>query len=83
MRRQKITRVVDAMAGQNRMILWLECTHKVSLDARTVMADTELLRTLRGKPTHWDCPFCEDPPSEDVRATTKTATQLYKEAGEP
>lgn len=78
-RRVRVTRVVEAV-HQNRVIVWLECHHKLSFPdmaharAGAVMAGDEMLNR--------DCPFCPDPPPEVVRQE-KTAVQLWKEAGEP
>lgn len=83
MRRQDIVRVVDMLNGpQSRVVIWLRCNHKVSIDLLTIKTRPDLALELKSGRTHWDCPFCEDAPPEDVRVG-KSAAQLYKEAGEP
>lgn len=70
------------MDAQQRVILWLECHHKVSftkvqlqLKPREYLAEI----THSGK---FDCPFCPDPPPEVVRQE-KSSRELWKDAGEP
>ena len=83
MRRQGLVRVVDMLNGpQQRVVLWLACNHKVSIDHLTLLRRPDLQRELKSGRRDWDCPFCPDPPPEDPRQT-KSAAQLYKEAGEP
>lgn len=78
-----ITRVVDARAGQDRVMLHLECRHVVSLSTATLQQmSTELVAALGLRITPatmktWPCELCEDLPLD------KSATQLWKEAGEP
>lgn len=78
MRLQTCGRVVDARRRQGRIILWLACGHKISVD---VPAGADL-------PDNWKvggqvaCHFCPDP-TEEERRVEKSAAQLYKEAGEP
>lgn len=77
MRPQRITRIVNAAASQNRYIVWLECQHKVSLT----------LLQVKSMPNYkigdaMDCPFCPDPTLVEVRQET-SARALWKEAGEP
>lgn len=81
MRAQKLLRVVDAMATQNRVILWLACEHKVSVTAQAMMKEGWNVQRIKDQP--WAmCPFCPDPPPENPQAV-KTPQQLFKEAGEP
>ena len=82
MRTQKITRVVDALASQRRMIIWLECHHKISLTERELaklppnyLIDLQIFGQT-------ECPFCPDLPPVSEREQ-KSAAQLYREAGEP
>lgn len=75
MRERKVKRVVDARGGQGRVILWLECGHKMSIGFGNVEGDL---------PANWRvgenvvCSFCDDPPPP-----AKSAVQLWREAGEP
>lgn len=81
MRARKIIRVVDALAAQQRVILWLECEHKVTVNERELRAQGWNVQRIKEQP-HAMCPFCPDPPPEVTQAQ-KTPTQLWKEAGEP
>jgi len=82
-RRQDIIRVVDMLNGpQQRVVLWLRCHHKVSIDHLTLLTRPDLQRELKSGRKDWDCPFCPDPPAHEVQAA-KPASQLWKEAGEP
>lgn len=80
-RERKITRVVDALAGQDRIILWLDCPHKISV-GRAALEQLGHYEGLYQVGHTLLCPHCPDPPPEDVRRS-KTAQQLYREAGEP
>jgi hypothetical protein len=81
MRAQKLLRVVDALATQNRVILWLECDHKVTVTAQDLVREGWNVQRIKDQP--WAmCPFCPDPPPE-VKQAAKSANQLWKEAGEP
>lgn len=82
MQTQDIIRTVDALAGQQRVILWLRCGHKVSLGIREIHADPALVRKLKSGCTQWECHHCPDLPKPTEREQ-KTAQQLYREAGEP
>lgn len=85
MRNRAIVRVVDALASQQRIIVWLECKHTVTITTLQAhdMTAQEVAHMKPGNP--WPCPHCPDPPpptAEDLRRL-KTAQQLYREAGEP
>lgn len=82
MRIQPIVRVVDARAGQGRVIVHLKCRHTLSVTDVDLMALPRTIRALglNGAPRtldSWPCDLCEDVPAE------KSVTQLWKEAGEP
>jgi hypothetical protein len=81
MRAQKIVRVVDALAAQQRAILWMACGHKVTVTEMELRMQGWNIQRIKEQP-HAMCPFCPDPPPEDQQAA-KTPQQLYKEAGEP
>lgn len=76
MRHQAITRVVDARASQDRVILWLACKHTKSLSPH----EPELICGIDHLKVgdHVLCHHCPDPPPPE-----KTPHQLWKEAGEP
>lgn len=78
MRTQRIRYATDAMATQGRAILHLVCGHNVSVIVEKTPDDPDPLATLR----EWDCPRCSDPSPEEVRET-KSASQLWREDGEP
>ena len=82
MKDQGIVRVVDALASQQRIILWLSCKHTVTISmmAAHMMARHEVEAMRVGE--KWPCPHCADPTPEQIREA-KTPTQLWKEAGEP
>ena len=85
MRDQPITRVVDALASQQRIILWLGCKHTVTISTLAAhdMTTQEIAQMQVGNA--WPCPHCPDPPPptpEDLRRA-RTARQLWMEAGEP
>lgn len=82
MRMQKIMRVVDAMASQRRMIIWLECHHKISLTQHQLASLPPGYLEKQVQTGQVECPFCEDLPQATAREQ-KSAAQLYKEAGEP
>lgn len=84
MRERAVTRVVDALQSQDRYIIWLECHHRVSLSLRQLQANPTIMAQLHEaeKSKRWLCPFCAPPDPEEVRQE-KSATQLWKEAGEP
>jgi len=69
MRAREIVRVVDALAAQHRIILWLSCKHTVTIGLRDAheMTTTEVAAMRVGG--SWDCPFCADapPPEPTVR----------------
>lgn len=77
-RMRAITKLVDAMAAQQRVILWLECGHKTSLSAAALIAsgpgEMEFIKAAQV----WRCEFCEDPPPE-----APSAQRLYRQAYEP
>jgi len=82
MRLQKVTKFVDATASQQRVVLWLECHHKVSITLLQIHAGgTGYMRDLSAA-TQYECPFCPDEPKPLTR-DQKSAAQLYREAGEP
>lgn len=81
MRAQKIVRVIDARASQDRVILWLACEHKVNITAIDMAKNGWNVDRIKDHPEAM-CPFCPDPPPEDPQAV-KTPQQLWKEAGEP
>jgi hypothetical protein len=60
-RLQNIVRRVDALGGQQRYILWLECGHKASLSAMTFAACPSMIQQVQTA-AQWLCPFCPDPP---------------------
>jgi hypothetical protein len=80
MRQQRVTRVVDALRSQGRVIVWMECHHTLSFPsmdqarAGAIMRGDEML-------TH-DCVFCPDLSQREVRES-KSVQRLYREAGEP
>jgi hypothetical protein len=78
-----ITRHVNAIAAQQRYILWLECKHTVSITARDVQAhpDRHYLEYVQAQ-SSWLCPHCPDPSPTQVRQE-KSAQQLFAEEGEP
>lgn len=87
MRQQGIRRVVDARAGQDRVIVHLDCRHTVSLTteelaAVPMTADALGLTGHARVLTAWPCDTCPDP-SEDEARLDKHPTQLWREAGEP
>ena len=77
MRVRTIKRVRDLMATQDRVVIaFEECTHFVSL-TRMDMASAPV-SLMAGSLSVWPCHFCADaPPAE------RSATQLWREAGEP
>lgn len=83
MTRQVITRVVDARANQQRVILWLACGHKLSL-----LIPAQGSPGLEPLPDECavgrfvTCRFCPDDTPADVRRG-RSPTQLWREAGEP
>jgi hypothetical protein len=79
---QPIARVVNAMASQRRVIIWLECHHKISLTEHQLESLPHDYLEKQTQTGHMECPFCPDPPQVTPRKE-KSATQLYREAGEP
>lgn len=80
---QKITRIVDAMKSQGRVIIWLACHHKISLSQVEVATlPPNYLRDLAHVYQQTDCPFCPDLPPVPEREKM-SANQLWKDAGEP
>lgn len=80
-RDRKVVKVVDAIRGQQRVILWLEgCPHKISITDKAWLAQPDHLRPTVGEVVQ--CPHCPDPPPQDERLE-KSATRLWREAGEP
>lgn len=84
--RRRITRLVDARRSQQRVTIWLECHHILSLTVRDLeaMSQGEQHNFFRdNQPDQYRlCPVCPDPTPIEVRRE-KSATQLWKEAGEP
>ena len=80
MRDQRVTKVVDALVNQRRVIVWLACSHKISISATAWYEQNLEHRVTVGEVVQ--CPYCPDPPPEDVRRE-KTAQQLWNEAGQP
>jgi hypothetical protein len=64
MRDQPITRVVDALASQQRIILWLGCKHTVTISTLAAhdMTPQEIAQMQVGNA--WPCPHCPDAPVE-------------------
>lgn len=83
-RQQRITHKVNALAGQMRFILHLECKHAASVPAIAFEADPNTLKQIEEAET-WMCQYCPDPPPPTPEDTqrAKSAAQLYREAGEP
>jgi len=81
MQTRKVVRIVDASVTQGRHIVWLDCHHKISVTQAQATAEPRLLREA-SRTESLDCPFCPDLPP-DGEQSTKSARQLYKEAGEP
>ncbi len=81
-RNRLIARVIDARATQGRLILHLECKHVVSIsnwDYALLPPGQQLFLV----PGAWfTCPNCETPTPIELQRE-KSATQLWKEAGEP
>jgi hypothetical protein len=78
-------RVVDVMRSQDRVIIWLDCKHTVSVTAREAQADPALLERLQAtlhQPGTWPCSFCPDVTAAESRQE-KSAIQLWREQGEP
>lgn len=82
MRTQVIERVVDARAGQQRVIYWLRCGHKLSVAANVVNLHPAHYLSAMQTGAMMNCSFCPDPTPVEVRES-KSARQLWKEAGEP
>jgi hypothetical protein len=81
-RTQKITKVVDALVNQQRVILWLQCHHKVSITQLQLASMPKGYLEAVTRSGEYDCPFCPDPSPEQVREN-KSVNQLWREAGEP
>jgi hypothetical protein len=81
MQTRTITRVVDAIAAQQRVILWLDCKHTVSLNMRQLHEQPYPNKTLVVGGS-CDCPHCPDRTVEQIREA-KSAQRLWREAGEP
>lgn len=84
MRIQPVKRIVNALDGQDRFIVQLTCGHNLSVSRQEIDSDPKVLEYLRqaersGSFGCWECP---DPDPEEVRRE-KSATQLWREAGEP
>lgn len=84
MRPQRVERVVDMLAGpQGRIVLWLACGHKQSLTYQQVAAIPRSdMAALMRPDAQVMCGFCPDVPPQEARRE-KSATQLWREAGEP
>lgn len=85
MRDQAVVRAVDALASQQRVILWLACKHTVTITKREVEVMSPAQAVGLFSRETWPCPHCPDPPPpvpEDPRRV-KSARQLWREAGEP
>lgn len=83
MRTRKIVKARDLLATQQRITILLDCQHTVSITVREIQAHP--FKAFGLQPfiqETWECPFCADPPPEVVRGE-KSATQLWREAGEP
>lgn len=78
MRDRLVTKVIDSRAVQGRMIIWLECKHIKSIDPRewALMPRPLIVGDITS------CPYCADAPVIPPRMC-KSATQLWREAGEP
>lgn len=75
MRVRTITRVVDALAAQQRIILWLDCKHTVTISAIAAHEMTRHEVDGMRVGAHWDCPHCPDapPPEPTIRARRMAA----------
>lgn len=87
MKQQGIRRVVDARAGQDRVIVHLDCRHTVSITTEelAVLPRTADSLGLCGRPrvlAAWPCEVCPDPTEAEAQQD-KDPTQLWREAGEP
>lgn len=79
MRVRRIARTYDNLSSQSRVVLVMECKHYVSIDEKTWHAHPEVQREVaRG---FFECEQCPAP--EFAETQSKTASQLWKEAGEP
>lgn len=76
MRLQTIQRFVDARKSQGRVVLWLACGHKISLNN----FEPEPVRDPVGE--DYPCRFCSNPTPTKVQES-KPVQQLWREAGEP
>jgi hypothetical protein len=82
MRTQIIERVVDARAGQQRVIYWLRCGHKISVPKDVVDRWPAHYLSALNVGASMNCQFCPDAPPEPI-VDTRTVRQLWKDAGEP
>lgn len=82
MRDQIIDRVVDARTSQQRVIYWLRCGHKVSVPKGVVDRWPAHYLSATCSGSIMGCQFCPDPTPVEMHES-KSARQLWKEAGEP
>lgn len=91
MRLQRAIRLVDATVTQDRYIIWLACSHKVSVERRQLhvgmsiksytIGQIDLLKKADAN-EEIECPFCPDAPPADQQPR-KSTRLLWREAGEP
>lgn len=70
---RRIVRVVDAMLRQSRLVVWLECQHKVSLTA-VELAETPMVYEQLKHATHMTCPFCADVPESPAAPVSSSSS---------
>jgi hypothetical protein len=82
-RARRVERVFDVLPTQGRVILWLACGHKLTLtDVDLMKLPRETLLQLQQPGAEVMCAFCPAETPAEI-CVAKSATRLWKEAGEP
>lgn len=85
MKRQRIIKARDLLAGQRRITMLMECRHIVSITALELskLPVRVPVMLFSGEVTEWECPYCPDPPAAPPEVTNQDIIRKWKEAGEP
>ena len=79
---QRIVKVRDLLATQQRITVLCACGHWTSISELDARAMDRRALALITPDNEFPCAHCPDPAPEELRRD-KSATQLWKEAGEP
>jgi hypothetical protein len=83
MQHQRITRVINALASQDRILVHIACGHTVSVWRRDLMATPFGASSQLIIGETYPCQKCHDLPEPPPPTREKSPRELWRDAGEP